>query len=102
MAMAGSGAGVGAVPWEAWQQAVKLTGITYTAGTGMGGQVVGPPFAPTILALGPKAPWTSIIASAVSEAKVIDCGMWRCGATGGKNHSSKTAKFTSFGLNNFA
>lgn len=52
--------------WEAWQQAVKLTGITYTAGTGMGGQVVGPPFAPTILALGPKAPWTSIIASAIT------------------------------------
>lgn len=52
--------------WETWQQTVKLTGVTYTAGTGIGGQIVGPPFAPTIIALGPKVPWTLIIAGAIT------------------------------------
>lgn len=54
------------VAWETWQQSVKLTGVTYTAGVGLGGQIVGPPFAPTIISLGPKAPWTAIIASAIT------------------------------------
>lgn len=52
--------------WEAWQQSVKLTGVTYTAGVGFGGQIVGTPLAPTIIALGPKAPWTAIIAGAIT------------------------------------
>lgn len=52
--------------WEVWQQTVKMTAVTYTAGTAMGGQIVGPPFAPTIIAMGPKVPWTTIIASAIT------------------------------------
>lgn len=52
--------------WEVWQQTAKLTAVTYTAGTAMGGQVIGTPFAPTIIALGPKVPWTTIIANAIT------------------------------------
>ncbi len=54
------------VAWETWQQTVKLTAVAYMAGTAMGGQVIGAPFAPTIIALGPKVPWTAIIANAIT------------------------------------
>ncbi len=54
--------------WDSWQQTVKLTGVTYTAGTAFGGQIVGAPFSPTIIARGPNSPWTAIIANALTAA----------------------------------
>lgn len=51
--------------WATWAATAKMTGIVYTAGLAMGGVVLGPPWSPTILALGPKFIWTSLIAAAL-------------------------------------
>lgn len=41
--------------WSTWQSAATLMGVIVTGPVAMGGQVVGPPFTPVILAKGPKA-----------------------------------------------
>ena len=41
--------------WSTWQSAATLVGVVVNAVTAVGGQVVGPPLTPLILAQGPKA-----------------------------------------------
>jgi len=41
--------------WAAWQAAATLVGIVITGPVATGGQVIGPPLTPLILARGPKA-----------------------------------------------
>lgn len=40
--------------WSTWQSAATMVGVVITGPTAMGGQVVGPPWTPLILAQGPK------------------------------------------------
>lgn len=52
--------------WDAWISSAKVVTTSYAAGLANGGQVVAPPWAPTIIAQGPNVPWTPAIASAIS------------------------------------
>jgi hypothetical protein len=41
--------------WATWQASATMVGVIINGPTAMGGQIVGPPLAPLILAMGPKA-----------------------------------------------
>ena len=51
--------------WCAWELAAKMTGVLYTAGMASGGTMLGPPWTPTIVSLGPPFIWTPMIAAAL-------------------------------------
>jgi hypothetical protein len=55
--------------WSQWQMAATLTGVIINAVTATGGQVVGPPLAPLIMATAPKAtPQETKYSTAVAQA----------------------------------
>lgn len=59
--------------WSTWQSAATLVGVVINAVTASGGQVVGPPLTPLILAEGPKATpmelkYTTTIANVIGTA----------------------------------
>lgn len=55
--------------WSQWQQTATLTGVVINAVVAAGGQVVGPPLAPLILASAPKAtPQEMKYATAIANA----------------------------------
>lgn len=58
--------------WSQWQAAATMVGVMVNAVTATGGQVVGPPLGPLILASGPKATpselkYTTAIANAIDQ-----------------------------------
>ncbi len=59
--------------WAQWQATATMAGIVINAAVAVGGQIVGPPLTPLILASGPKntpsaARYTNIIASVIGTA----------------------------------
>lgn len=59
--------------WSTWQSAATLVGVVVNAVTATGGQIVGPPLTPLILAQGPKAnpselKYTNVIAQVIGTA----------------------------------
>jgi hypothetical protein len=59
--------------WSTWQSAATLTGVIVNAVTAAGGQVVGPPLTPLILAQGPKASpmemkYTQVVATVIGTS----------------------------------
>jgi hypothetical protein len=59
--------------WSTWQSAATMVGVVVNAVTAMGGQIVGPPLTPLILAQGPKATpqelkYTNVIANVIGTA----------------------------------
>lgn len=59
--------------WSTWQSSATLVGVVINAVTAVGGQVVGPPLTPLILAQGPKASpaelkYTNVVANVIGTA----------------------------------
>ncbi len=58
--------------WSTWQRAATLVGVMINGPTASGGQVVGPPWMPLILAAAPKSPpmlkWVNAIATPIANA----------------------------------
>lgn len=59
--------------WSTWQSAATMVGVVITGPTAMGGQIVGPPWTPLILAQGPKntpnlMKYTNVIANVIGTA----------------------------------
>jgi hypothetical protein len=59
--------------WSTWQSSATMTGIIVNAITATGGQIIGPPLTPIILASGPKSSqanlrYTNVIASVIGTA----------------------------------
>src|SRR3954465_9195703 len=59
--------------WSQWQTAATMVGIVINAVTAMGGQIVGPPWTPLILATAPKATpmemkYSAVIAQVIGTA----------------------------------
>ncbi len=59
--------------WSTWQSAATMVGVVINAVTAVGGQVVGPPMGPLILAQGPKTKpnhmkYTSAVANTIGTA----------------------------------
>lgn len=59
--------------WSTWQSAATLVGVVVNAVTAVGGQVVGPPLTPLILAQGPKSgpmelKYTNVVANVIGTS----------------------------------
>jgi hypothetical protein len=59
--------------WSQWQTAATMPGVVITAVSAMGGQIVGPPWTPLILATAPKAgaseaKYSQVIATVIGTA----------------------------------